>query len=283
MNLKRLLTSLVLLALLTANVVVWVSTNSNRKKDLVVKVYDVGQGDSIFIRTPDNYKILVDGGPNNKVVGYLNKDLSLNDRTIDLIVLTHPQADHMFGLIETLKKFQVKKVITTNVTNATTQFKLWNDTLSNIHLKPEYVYAGESITLSDQVTLKIIWPKDPKPVVADLNQAAVVIKLSYGNFDMLLTADADISTQPYTGTTSHVEVLKVPHHGSKTALREDFVKQLQPDVSVISVGAHNNYGHPSAQLLGWLNKYAKKIYRTDQNGTVEFVSNGTTWYTQVEK
>ncbi len=283
MNLKRLTLSLILFVLVGSNLVVWVSAASNRKKDLVVKVYDVGQGDSIFIRTPDNYKILVDGGPNNKVVDYLNKDLGLNDRSIDLIVSTHPQADHMTGLIETLKKFQVKKVIASNVTNSTAQFKLWNDTLSNNHLKLDYVYAGESITLSDQVTLQILWPSSPNPKVTNLNDAAVVIKLSYGSFDMLLTADADMNSQPYTTSTNHIEVLKVPHHGSRTALREDFLKQLSPDASVISVGAHNTYGHPNADLVTLLSRNTKKIYRTDQNGTVEFVSNGTTWYTSVEK
>lgn len=283
MNLKRAGLLSILLVLLTANGFVWASVSLNRNHQLVVKVYDVGQGDSILIQTPDDYKILVDGGPNNRVDDYLNTDLALNDRSIDLLVLTHPQADHMTGLIEAIKRFQVKKVITSNVKNDSAQFKLWTDTLKNAHLTPEYVYAGESISLADQVTLKILWPDSPNPQVTNLNDAAVVMKLSYGNFDMLLTSDADVVTQPYTGTVNHVEVLKVPHHGSKTALKEDFLAKLQPDVSVISVGAHNSYGHPNNQLLELLNKDSKKVFRTDKNGTVTFVSNGTTWYTSVEK
>ena len=282
-NIKKKVVTLTIVSLMAANVFVWASVALAGEKNLVIKVYDVGQGDSIFIKTPDNYKILVDGGPTNKVVDYLNKDLGLNDRTLDLVVLTHPQADHMFGLIETLKRFGVKKVITSDVTNPTSMYKLWIDTLIASHLQPEYIYAGESITLSDNVSLQILSPKQQKPIVTDLNQAAVVIKLSYGNFDMLLTADADQQVQPYTSNTSHVEVLKVPHHGSKTALREDFAKELNPDVSVISVGIKNFYGHPNPNTLELLKNTSKKVLRTDQNGTVTFVSNGQTWYTRVER
>ncbi len=283
MNLRRLVITGTVTVLFIANLAVWISAVSARNKELLVKVYDVGQGDSIFIRTPDNYKILVDGGPTNKIINHLNSELGLNDRTIDLVVLTHPQSDHMFGLIEVLKQFQVKKVITSNVSNSTTTYQLWRDTLKNSQLVPVFVHAGESITLSDQVTLKFIWPKELKPVVADLNQAAVVMKLSYGNFDMLLTADADMKAQPYTSSVGHIEVLKVPHHGSRTAVREDYLRQLKPDVSVVSVGERNSYGHPNSTLLNLLLKNSKKVYRTDQNGTVEFVSNGATWYTQLEK
>lgn len=282
-NLSKWLVATVIASLIIANVFVWTSFVAASEKKLVVKVYDVGQGDSILIKTPDNYKILVDGGPNNKVVDYLNKDLGLNDRTLDLVVLTHPQADHMFGLIETIKKFKVKKIITSTDSTTTALDKLWIDTLNNSGLKQEFVHAGESITLSDQVSLKIVWPKEQKPLVADLNQAGVVIKLSYGNFDMLLTADADQKVQPYTSSVGHVEVLKVPHHGSKTSLQEDFLKELSPDVSVISVGVKNFYGHPNPITLELLNKSSKKVLRTDQNGTVTFVSNGQTWYTQVER
>ncbi len=283
MSRNRLILTTVILTLLIANLFVWVAFATARTKNLVVKVYAVGQGDSIFIRTPDNYKILVDGGPNNKVVDYLNQDLGLNDRTIDLVVLTHPHADHMFGLIDTIKKFKVKKVITSDVTNTNSMYKLWIDTLSNSHLKPEFVYAGKSFTLSDQVKMQFLWPEEKKPEVSDFNQTSVVMKISYGNFDMLMTADADQNSQPYTGSISHIEVLKVPHHGSKTALREDFIAKLKPDVSVISVGEKNRYGHPNPVLLDLLKKYSQKILRTDQNGTVEFVSDGVKWYTSAAK
>lgn len=272
-----------IIILLISNLFVWSKLVLGSSANLVVKVYDVGQGDSIFIRTPKNYKILIDGGPNNKIVDYLNRELGLNDRELDLVVLTHPQADHMYGLIETIKKFKVKKIITSDVKSTTSIYKLWIDTLNNTNLKPESVYTGESITLSDQVKLQIVWPDVPKPQVVDLNEAAVVIKLSYGNFDMLLTGDADQKVQPYTTNLNHIEVLKVPHHGSKTALNEKFLKQINPDQAVISVGSKNWYGHPSQILLKLLKDNSNKVFRTDQNGTVTFVSDGEKWYTTLEK
>lgn len=274
---------LVVSLLLITNLFVWSRLVLASNRNLIVKVYNIGQGDSIFIRTPDNYKILIDGGPNNKVVDYLNKELGLNDRELDLLVLTHPQADHMYGLIETIKKFNVKKLITSDVKNNTSMYKLWIDTLNNSHLKPQFVFAGESITLSDQVKMQIVWPVEAKPRSTDLNDACVVIKLTYGNFDMLLTGDADQRVQPYSGNLSHIEVLKVPHHGSKTALNEQFLQELAPDQSVISVGQRNQYGHPAEVLLKLLNSNSNKVFRTDQNGTVTFVSDGRKWYTQLEK
>lgn len=280
---KQLVIPTLLFLLLVGNFLVWTKVIFASSGKLIVKVYDIGQGDSIFIKTPGNYKILIDGGPTNKVLDYLNQDLGLNDRSLDLLVLTHPQNDHMFGLIEVVKQFRVKNVLVSGVANTTASFKLWQNTLDNAHLQPKIAHQGQTINLADQVRLQILWPKETKPQVSDLNQAAVVMKVSYGNFDMLLTADADQVVQPYTSMTTHVEVLKVPHHGSKTALREDFLRSLNPDVSVISVGAKNNYGHPNQFLLGLLQKYSKKIFRTDQNGTVEFVSDGVKWYTQLEK
>jgi competence protein ComEC len=161
---------------------------------------------------------------------------------------------------------------------------LWEDTLKNKKIEPVYLEAGDSITLSDSVKLSFLWPEKQVETVANLNDdVAIVFKLSYGEFDVLLTADADSRVQPYTGGAGDIEVLKVPHHGSKTALKEDFLKSLKPEVSVISLGRNNRYGHPSANLIEALSHSGSKVYRTDQNGTIEIVSDGIKWYTQTEK
>ncbi len=252
-------------------------------RELLMKVYDVGQGDSIFIRTPGGYKILVDGGPDNKVLGYLEHDLGLFDRKIDVVVLTHPQEDHMFGLVEVIKRFQIGRLLVSGVDSPTNIYKLWFKTLQERSLTPTVVTAGTEIGFPDNVKMKIIWPKEEHPVVKDLNEAMVVFQLSYGNFDALLTGDGDQQTQPYTGSLGHIEVLKVPHHGSKTALSDSFLKQITPEISVISVGKNNRYGHPGQNALEQLRAINSKIYRTDQNGTVEIVSDGNKWYTVTEK
>lgn len=277
-NAKVYLVVILITCLGLANLFVWFRlVNSAENRVLTMKVFDVGQGDSIFIRTPDNYKILVDGGPNNKIVDYLNKELSLNDREIDLLILTHPQSDHLYGFIEVLRKFTVNKVVTSNVKHDTSLYNMWLDTLKSKNLTPTFVSAGNSITLSDRVTLEIVSPTEAKPNVTDLNEAAVVFKLSYGDFDALLTGDADQKTQPYKGRFEDLEVLKVPHHGSKTALLESFLKVLQPEVSIMSLSATNSYGHPSPVLTEMLNKYSNKVLRTDQDGTVTIESDGSSY------
>ena len=208
----------------------------------------------------------------------------MGDREIDLMILTHPQSDHMFGLINVLKKFKVKKILTSNVSNQTSDYSLWVDTVTNQGLSLDYVKAGDTITLSDKVTITFNWPKTTEEQkVTDLNQASLVFTLSYHDLDILMTGDADSQVQPYTGSFESIEVLKVPHHGSKTALTDQFISEIKPKVSIISVGASNRYGHPRAELLAQLRRANSEILRTDENGTIKIVSDGQRWYTATEK
>lgn len=274
----------VLLLLIVANLIVWVLVTNLENKQFSVSFYDVGQGDSALIRTPDGYNILVDGGPNNKVSDYLNRDLPINDREIDLVILTHPQSDHMFGLIEVVKRFRVKKILTSNATPTSSDYKLWKDSVKNKGLALNFVQAGDSVTLPDQVTIRFNWPNTvEEQKVSDPNEASIVFTLSYNDLDILMTGDADSKVQPYTGTFNDIEVLKVPHHGSKTALKESFIKEIKPKVSIISAGRNNRYGHPRPELLKQLEEVKTRIFRTDEKGTIKIVSDGQRWYTQTEK
>ncbi len=279
---KRNQSKFLIIGLAGFSILIWSSAFRLPDKKLHIKVLDVGQGDSIFIRTPSGYKILIDGGPDNKIVGLLGESLPLWDKTLDLVVLTHPQADHMTGLIEVAKRYQIKTLWTSYSVNNTQVYKEWEKVVSERHLHQVHVWAGDKIIFPDGVDLNVIWPRSVQPYT-DLNTTAIVIKLDYKNFDGLLTSDADEQVQPYTSSTSHVEFLKVPHHGSKTAIDENYLAKLSPDISVISVGAHNRYGHPNPELVKLLDSARTKVYRTDQNGTVEIVSDGESWYTKMER
>ncbi len=281
---KRNFWILLVSVLILGNILVWSLLSGSREKQFSVSFYNVGQGDSALIQTPDGYNILVDGGPNNKVSEYLNKDLPVNDRELDLVILTHPQSDHMYGLINVVKNFKVKKIITTSASNTTSEYKLWIDTVKNKGLNLNFAKAGNSITLTDNVTLKFNWPDtDGKQEAADLNMASVVLTVSYNDLDILMTGDADMQVQPYSDASKEIEVLKVPHHGSKTSLKQDFLEKINPKVSVISVGKSNSYGHPNPLLLEQLGKIKSKVFRTDLSGTIKIVSDGQKWYTQTEK
>lgn len=276
-----LLTTLSLLTLIFLTV--WLLVISLPAGELVIKIFDVGQGDSIFIRTPAGFTILVDGGPNNRVVEYLDQELPLWDRRLDAIILTHPQADHLSGLVEVVRRFKVNKVFVSGVENTTNNYKLWEKTLEDKKISPVIVTSSNTLNLSDTVKLAFLWPKEQSPKVADLNEASIVMKLSYGNFDALLTGDADQKVQPYTSSLTGIEVLKVPHHGSKTAMSQDFINSVSPELSIISAGVKNRYGHPAIETLKQLQKIKSKVLRTDRNGTIKIVSNGETWYTLTDK
>ena len=161
-------------------------------------------------------------------------------------------------------------------------FKSWSALLKEKKLQQVVVYQGDKLVFPDKTQIEVLWPKKDFSS-SSVNSHAIVVQLSYGQFDAVLTGDADQKVQPYTSSTSHVEVLKVPHHGSKTALNETYLSTLAPEVSIISVGAKNSYGHPSSEVVDLLKKIRSKIYRTDKNGTVEVVSDGENWYISPER
>ena len=267
-------------SILLANIIIWSFYFSLPDGKLHIKVYDVGQGDSILIKTASGKTILVDGGPDNSVLGYLGRDIPFYLKNIDLVVLTHPDADHLTGLIEVVKQYKVRKIWVNGVKKDTRVYQNWEKALSESSLKVEIVKAGNKLKLEDSLILSVIWPQKDF-ISSKTNLLGIVIKLSYGEFDALLAADADKNVQPYTSSLGHVEVLKVPHHGASESVSEAFLNLTSPEVSIISVGEKNPYNHPRQEALDLLTKSGSKIYRTDKDGSIEIVSNGESWYTRL--
>ena len=269
-------------SILLGNILIWSFYFSLPDGKLHIKVYDVGQGDSILIKTASGKTVLVDGGPDNSVLGYLGGDIPFYSKNIDLVVLTHPDADHLTGLIEVVKQYKVRKIWVNGVNKDTRVCQDWEKALSELNLKVEIVKAGSKLKLKDSLILSVIWP--PKDFISSkTNLAGIVIKLSYGEFDALLTADADKNAQPYTSSLGQIEVLKVPHHGASESVSEAFLNLTSPEVSIISVGEKNPYNHPRQEALDLLKKSGSKIYRTDKDGSIEIVSNGESWYTKTSQ
>lgn len=245
--------------------------------------FDVGQGDSILVKTVSNYKILVDGGPDSKVTSLLGSTLPFWDRKIDLIVATHPDSDHIKGLTSVIRSYQVGQVWISNVPKDTQAFR---DIETAIKAKKIPVYApilGDSLEFKDGSRVKVLWPKDRAPKFDLVDETSLVIEFSYKNFSTLLTGDALESTQPYPESKKHINVLKVAHHGARNGTSQSFLQVIKPDISIISAGKGNKYGHPDPFTLDKLKKVGTKIYNTINNGTVEVVSDGKNWYTRTEK
>ena len=253
-------------------------------------VCDVGQGDAIFIRTPGGSDILVDGGPDDSVLSCLSNHMPFWDRTIELMVLTHPHADHLTGLISVLSRYKVMHYVTENVKSEATSFKRLQAALAVQRLTAKYTTSGERIDFADKTHLLTVWPTadwlenlklqdsknlDTEGSSLDVNGFCLIQLLSYGNFKALLTGDAgQIVEDKIAGEVGKVDVLKVPHHGSKTGMSDYFLSEIQPSLAIISVGANNKYGHPAKSALTLLQNHNIKYFRTDKDGEVEIMTDG---------
>lgn len=274
-------------ALVLATIAIWAAVFSLPDKNLHVVVCDVGQGDAILVSLGTT-QMLVDGGPDNRVMDCLAKHMPFYDRRIEMVVLTHPQADHMNGLIDVVKRYSILWFVRVPVSNNTSGFRELIKLLAAIEQLA--VYSGDQIKLGG-FDFKIIWPTrefvethDDK--TTDLNSFAIVGRVEYGGFEALLTADADSDVElaeMTTGVITPVEVLKVPHHGSKTGMLPEWLRLVKPQAAIISVGKKNKYGHPNKEALDLLAKFTDKVYRTDQIGSVEVVSDGKKWWVKGDR
>ena len=253
---------------------------------------NVGQGDAVYIRFPDGRDMLVDGGPNDLVLQCLGRHMPFWDRQISMVVNTHPQNDHLKGLISVLNRYKVEYVVRSRVFSASDVYAQFTDAIKTHQVPERFVTRGERISIGP-ASLSVIWPSETQiarmqPATgvlgvstdANLNDGSLVFLLRYGSFDALFPGDADAHVEgQYTGDTladGQVELLKVPHHGSRSGMTQSFVDWVKPAISVISVGK-NSYGHPSAEAIDMLQRVGSAILRTDEEGDIEIVSDGKNW------
>ena len=269
--------------LVLANVFIWqfiFSLDGNLK----VVFFDIGQGDSAFIETAQGHQILIDGGPGEKVLTKLGKAMPFWDRTIDLVVLSHPEYDHLSGLVKVLERYQVKNVLWTGIERNSKIFDEWQTALNKEKALIVIAKNGETIK-AGLVGLYVLHPLDSLEgqfLEKDSNDTAVVLQVSYGQNKFLFTGDISskvekdlISQNPCPGPCSlESDVLKVAHHGSKYSSSLEFLAAVAPRVAVISCGANNNYGHPQGAVLSNLQEFGITIRRTDQLGDIKVVSDG---------
>lgn len=239
-------------------------------QDNNLRVYclDVGQGDSILI-TNNNKTMLIDASTNemgSRVVKYLN-DLGI--KKIDYLVGTHPHEDHIGGLDNVIKNFDIGTIYMPNVVATTKTFEEVIDAISAKKLKVTSPKTGDKFTVGNAEceVMSIRSDKD------DYNNCSIVIKMDFNNVSYLFTGDAEESVES-SRKWPHIDVLKVGHHGSNTSSSKKFLEQIKPEVALISVGQGNTYGHPTQATLKRLSNIGAKIYRTDENGTILLIEKG---------
>ncbi len=246
---------------------------------LQVSFLDVGQGDSIFIETPDGYQLLVDGGPDMSVLRELGHELSFFDRSIDMVLATHPDADHISGLTDVLARYDVATVIETTNGKETPVTKALAVAVVNEHAQVVNPEAGQVIMLGASTTIRFLAPTGDE-TLWESNMASIIIRVEYGSTSVMLTGDAPIEIEKYVVDAYpnflKSNVLKLGHHGSKTSSSEEFLDAVHPEYAVVSAGLKNKYGHPHQSVMDAVAARNIKVDETGKEGTITFYSDGKT-------
>lgn len=251
---------------------------------LVVNFIDVGQGDGILIRTPDDKFILVDCGPAEAEQSFINFLKSQSVREFEYVFFTHPHADHIGNAVKVLQEFKVKNVYMPNATTTTKTFtNLLNELDKRKDIKVTEAKAGQKITVGD-VKIDILSPSKDK--YSDLNEYSIVFKLTYKEKSILFTGDAYIENEKEmiaAGYDLKADILKVGHHGSDSSTSTEFLNAVKPKYAVISCGVDNSFGHPHKSTRENITNAGAKLYRTDEDGTITLYTNGTEIVIKSEK
>lgn len=274
--------------LVCLNILAWTGVfELSSSRDLEVVFFDIGQGDAIFIETLRGHQILIDGGPDINILEKLGREMPFFDRTIDLVILTHPEQDHIAGLIEVLERYRVEYILWTGVNRKTAEYERWREVIDKEEKEGAIIKiakSGQKIFCSAPESkdcyFEILYPFEclEGKEVKNANNTSIVARLVFKNNSFLFTGDIPKSVEAELikeGANLDSDVLKVAHHGSKTSTIEDFIWKVSPEIAVIQAGRDNRYGFPHQEVLEILQKFDIKILRTDKNGDVKIISDGS--------
>lgn len=263
------------------NIFIWSFYFSVNQKG-VMKIYflDVGQGDAILIEAPNGKEILIDGGPDSGVLRELGRTMGFFDRTIDVVLATHPDQDHIGGLPFVLENYKVKNFIDSVADSGTNSYRELLSLVEEKDIETFYGMRGMVIILDQDngVYLHVLYPIPDDFKVTETNNLSIVAKLVYGDTSVILTGDAPKMVESMLVSTDgsylRSPILKVGHHGSKTSTSSSFVRDIDPTYAIVSAGKDNRYGHPNTETINILVKEGVEILETSKEGTIEFRSNG---------
>lgn len=269
----------IVVILFILNGAVWATQIPKAKKDLHVAYLNIGQGDAIYIEAPNGRQMLIDGGRGNQVIGELSKQMSFFDKTIDVVIGSHPDADHIGGLVDVLNLYKVGAFIEPGSNTDTKIYKVLEDKIAEQKIPHIAAMKGMKVMLDEKenVYVDIIFP-DQDVSSWETNASSVVARLVYGDTSYLFTGDSPIAIEDYLvgkyKTELKSDILKLGHHGSRTSSGNKYLETVAPILGIISAGKGNTYGHPHAEVLDRLANHGIKYLSTIDNGTIEIDSNG---------
>jgi competence protein ComEC len=249
---------------------------------------DIGQGDAIYIEAPNGRQMIIDGGPKDTLMGELAKVMPRGDRSIDAIVITNPDADHMHGFISLLREYSVGAVLEPGTQTHTQTYAQIESGIADKQIPRIIARAGMRVVLDPErnIYYEVLFP-DRDVSHFSTNDGSIVGRLVYGTTSYLLTGDANFYTESLIearyGSLLASDVLKVGHHGSRTSTGDALLDMVHPALAIISAGFHNSYGHPTKEVLGRLTAYGIPYYVTIDKGNIEVDSDGTRITEKFEK
>ncbi len=252
---------------------------------------DVGQGDGVFIETPSGVQIVVDGGGQpERMVQFLGERMRFADRRIDIVAATHPHEDHIGGLPQVLARYDVHRILERRIAHDSPAYAAWRRAVDSEDAEHIDAQSQQQILLDDGVRIETLWPPETLPTGAalDANNAAIVLRVVYGDVSILLTSDIEAETERAllaTGVPLDSDALKVAHHGSGGSTTRAFLDAVSPIAAVISVGADNRYGHPDDAVVAALRETLPPgmLFTTAEHGSVELLTDGKTLWVRTKR
>ena len=270
--------------LVVGNILAWkIVFDLSKPEFLEVNFFDI-PGEAILVQTPERNQILIDGGSTSEILEKLSKEIPFWDREIELLILTHPDIDHLGGLLEVLKRYRVKNIIWTGIVKKGTGYEEWKKLIEKEKAKIEIAKAGKRVFCQDcQWEFKIFSPLLSLEGIEfkESNDTSVGGKFIFSKTSFLFTGDLSQTAEEKVLTRDFSlksEILKVAHHGSKTSTSEKFLEKVSPQIAIICADKNNKHGHPHQEVLDRLRKNGVKILRTDLNGDIKIISDGEKIY-----
>ncbi|SNU98735.1 ComEC/Rec2 family competence protein [Megamonas hypermegale] len=259
------------------------NNNTNSNDTVKIEVLDIGQGDASLIYTKDEV-IMIDTGDVDERDRLEKLLKERNISTIDKLIITHPHADHIGGAYVVFKNVNVKEVYDNGDATTSKTYQTYLKNIKQKNIAYHQLKAGDTVDFGDGVSFKVFSPTE-KMIKNDddLNNNSIVGQLRYKDFTMLFTGDSERDAEQNMvksyGNELQSDVLKSPHHGSRTSSSDDYLKTVKAKDVIISLAADNEYGHPHKQTLDRYKKYNMNVYRTDQDGTITITTDGSDDYT----
>jgi competence protein ComEC len=246
--------------------------------NLLVHFFSIGQGDAILLETPENFRILIDGGPDNSVLEKLGETLAFDQKKIDLMILTHPHADHMNGLLEVLEKMEVETVLVSGVSYGGLAYEKFWELVAEKKVQVIYVNGFDDLRVGS-LLIDLLYPlrSIQGEELENVNNSSISLRVIFGEQKIFFSGDLEEEGEEEllaSGARLGAEVYKAAHHGSRTSSTGEFLAEIGPEIAVISCGLNNKFKHPAAETLDKLWRAGATVYRTDLDGDVRLELDG---------